>query len=406
VTDQKKQAGEVEFEGTRLLQLVLHFLRSDKRVLVLQGGTRSGKSYAIAQGLCIEFVTQLAQRGSNETWMLSVFRKRMPSLKGSAMRDFFEILNTHNWYDQAYHNKTESEYKVGPIGIEFLGLDDPQKVRGRKRDLAWMNEANEFTFEDFMQIVLRTSGKVILDYNPSDEYHWIYDKVLIRDDIMFDISTYRDNTFLSEDIIKEIEWLREVDDNAWRIYGMGERGSSGAAIYPRFETCEKLPGVFPPVYGLDFGYNNPSSLVAVEIGTNEDNEPSIWIDLLMYERKLTTADVIKRLGDLLEDPYYPTYADSSSPERIDEIRSHKFNIIPADKRNHSVKDGIDFVKRHKIYITEDSEELIREMRGYKWQQDKDERILDVPVKFRDHALDALRYAAYTHYGRPVQWLIA
>ena len=404
-----KEENVAKFEGTRLLQLVLHFLRSDKRILVLQGGTRSGKTYAIAQGLTLEIVQQLSLRAMNETWQLSILRKRMPSLKATAMRDFFEIMNTHNWYDQAHHNKTDHEYNVGPVHTEFVSLDDPQKIRGRKRNVAWLNEANEFSFEDYKQLAFRTSEKLILDYNPSDEYHWIYDKILVRDDVMFDISTYRDNTFLTPEIVKEIEWLKTVDDNAWRIYGMGERGSSGAAIFPRFDTYNDdngPPEDLPPVYGIDFGYNNPSSIVEVWVGKNADDEPCLWANLKLYERKLTTADFMKRLGEAVEDRWFPQYADSSSPERIDEIRTNGFNILPADKRNYSVKDGIDFVKRHRILIHEDSEELIREMRGYKWEMSKDERILDTPVKFRDHAIDALRYAAYTHYGRPVQWLLA
>jgi len=393
-----------EIKGTRLLQEVLAFLGGDKRILVFQGGTRSSKSYSIAQGLIIHFQWMRRDTPPNERFRYSVMRKRMPSLKGTAMRDYFEVMERHGWYSQKNHNKTDNEYREGNVETEFLSLDDPQKIRGRKRNVAWLNEANEFTFEDFKQIAFRTTDKLILDYNPSEEYHWIYDKILTRDDVHYVQSTYRDNPFLTPETVREIEWLQEVDENAWRIYGMGERGSSGAAIYPRFEICDALPGISDPVYGVDFGYNEPSAVVQIE-RTDIDGEMRLYMKENLYETKLTVRDMISRLGEIVGTKYHPIYADSASPDRIEEIFRAGFNIIGADKRNYSVKDGIDFIKRHKIYITADSENLIREARGYKWKQDNQDRILDEPVKFRDHALDAVRYAAYTHHGNPVTWLM-
>lgn len=398
--------GQAEIRGTVLLEKFMHFLSSeDYRVFQSQGGTRSGKSYSIAQGLIIYAKMLEHELAPNETFIISIMRKRMPSLKGTAMRDFFEILQQYGWYSERDHNKTENEYQIGNVLIEFLSLDDPQKIRGRKRNIAWLNEANELTREDFIQITLRTTKKVILDYNPSDEYHWIYDHVEPRSDTMFVKSTYRDNPFLSDEIIKEIEWLKEVDDNAWRVYGEGDRGSSGAAIYPRFQVIDKWPEEGESVYGLDFGHNVPSSLVEVKVIEDEEGGRNLYARQLMYEKKLTTQDIISRLEQFIGKNWEPIYGDSSSPDRIEAIFRAGFNVKGADKRNYSVKDGIDFVKQHRIHIHCESEDLIREMRGYKWKQDAQERILDEPVKFRDHAMDALRYAAYTHFANPVTWLM-
>lgn len=402
--------GVATIEGTKSLEATMHFLgvpTNEKRFLQQQGGTRSGKTYGIAQGLNILVQSLVREVDPRETFRISIMRKRMPSLRGTAMRDFFEIMQKYGWYSESNHNKTDNEYKIGPIEIEFLSLDDPQKIRGRKRDIAWLNEANEFTFEDFKQINLRTTQKLILDYNPSDEYHWIYDHIEPRPETMFVKTTYLDNPFLSDEIIKEIEWLKQVDDNAWRVYGLGERGSSGANIYPRFEVTREWPEEGESAYGLDFGHNNPSSLVEVKITEDdEDGGKSLWVRQLMYEKKLTTADIISRLEAVIDKSWLPIYADSSSPDRIDSIFRAGFNIKGADKRNYSVKDGIDFCRQHRIKVHADSEDLIREIRGYKWRQDANDRILDEPVKFMDHALDAMRYAAYTHFAKPITWLMA
>lgn len=365
----------------------------------------SSKTYSVLQAIVVFAKMLQHELAPSESFAISIIRKRMPSLKGTAMRDFFEILHKYGWYSENDHNKTENEYHFGSVLIEFLSLDDPQKIRGRKRDIAWLNEANELSWEDFKQINLRTKKKVILDYNPSEEYHWIYDNIEPRKETMFVKSTYRDNPFLTPEIIKEIEWLKETDENAWRIYGEGERGSSGANIYPIFQVIEHWPEDGEEVYGLDFGHNVESALIGAKVIEDEEGGRNLYLRLLMYEKKLTTQDIISRLDQFLGKAWEPIYADSSSPDRIDAIHREGFNIKGADKRNYSVKDGIDFVKQHRIHVLADSEDLIREMRGYKWKQDAQERILDEPVKFRDHAMDAVRYAVYTHFSNPVTWLM-
>ena len=135
------------------------------------------------------------------------------------MRDFITILKQYGLYREEHHNKSNSEYKLNKNLIEFISVDQPQKIRGRKRDILFINEANELDFEDWQQLVFRTQEKIVLDYNPSDEYHWIYDKVLVREDVEFYKTTYLDNPFLERSIVKEIELLRETDEQYWQNYG-------------------------------------------------------------------------------------------------------------------------------------------------------------------------------------------
>jgi phage terminase large subunit len=202
-----------------------HLKFSDKKIIVEQGGTRSGKTYNILLWVIFHY----SYYETDKT--ITICRKTFPALRASVMRDFFDILRSRDLYNENFHNKSSHEYYLNGNLVEFISLDQPQKIRGRKRDLLYINEANELTYEDWQQLILRTEGKAILDYNPSDAFHWIYDKVVPREDCAFYQTTYLDNPFLDAGVKAEIERLKDTDEDYWRIYGLGERGMSRATIF-------------------------------------------------------------------------------------------------------------------------------------------------------------------------------
>jgi phage terminase large subunit len=209
-----------------------HLLKSDKRITVEQGGTRSGKTYNILLWVIFHYCA------TNTGKVVTICRKTFPSLRASVMRDFLEILRAHDLYREENHNMSSHEYHLNGNMIEFISLDQPQKIRGRKRNMLYINEANELFYEDWQQLIFRTDGKIVLDYNPSDTFHWIYDRVITRNDCDFFQTTYLDNPFLDPIIVEEIERLRDTDEDYWRVYGLGERGSNRAAIFS-FTTGER-----------------------------------------------------------------------------------------------------------------------------------------------------------------------
>ncbi|HEX8333293.1 MAG TPA: PBSX family phage terminase large subunit [Segetibacter sp.] len=357
---------------------------SKKRITIMQGGTRSGKTYNII----LFFVIKLMQE-SGKT--LTICRASLPSIRGSVMRDFIEILGKLNLYSEDYHNKTENTYLLNGNLVEFVSVDQPQKIRGRKRNYLFINEANELNYEAWMQLVFRTEEKIVIDYNPSDEYHWIYDKVITRDDSDFFVTTYKDNPFLDKGIIDEIERLKEADENYWKIYGLGERGVSQETIYNHYNIIDYMPECDDFIYGLDFGYNNPSALV--KIGIKEDK---MYAEEIMYESKLTTNDLIY-LVETFGLGSCEVYCDAAEPKTIEELSRAGLNVKPGIK---AVKEGISMIKSKPLFITKGSTNLIKEIRNYKWKTDKDGKALDEPVKFQDHLLDAMRYAVYTHFTQP------
>jgi phage terminase large subunit len=353
------------------------------RVVVNQGGTGSSKTYSIAQ---LFIVLGLQNQGK----MFSIVRKSMPTLRATAMRDFMNLLLEYGLYSEDNHNKTQAIYNLNGNQFEFFGLDEPQKVRSRRRDYLWLNEGNEMTLESFRQLNMRTSERVYIDFNPSDEFHWIYDEVLIRPDAEMIKSTYRDNPFLPELVVKEIERYKEVDSNYWNIYGLGERGVSSVRIFTNFEMIEQFPDS-DYMYGLDFGFNHPTALVKVAILDDE-----IYAEELIYESGLTNSDLIKKMEELKVSKSKYLVADSEDTARIEEIRRAGFNVKPAKKGSGSVGAGIDLIKRRKVYLTGNSPNLLKESRVYSWKT-KGEEILDEPVKTNDDGMDALRYPVYYHF---------
>lgn len=366
-----------------------HLLKSKEKIIVQQGGTRSGKTYNILLYLIFEYSLK------NTGKIITISRKTFPSVRATVMRDFIDILKQYNLYKEEHHNKSSSEYQLNNNLIEFISVDQPQKIRGRKRDLLFINEANELDYEDWQQLIFRTTEKIILDYNPSDEYHWIYDKVLNRDDVEFYKTTYLDNPFLNKGIIKEIERLKDTDEQYWQIYGLGEKGISKATIFNYFEITHIPYEAELVSYGADAGYtNDPSTLVSVY-----KKDYNIYIQEHLYRTMMTTKDISDHFKTL-PIGRNPIYFDAAEPRLIDELRRMGHNVQPSLKGRDSINAGIDLLKRFKIHITTDSHNAIQEFRNYKWTEDRNGKLTNKPVDKNNHIIDAVRYATYSILSRP------
>jgi phage terminase large subunit len=367
-----------------------HLELSEKRIVIEQGGTRSGKTYNILIWLIFGY----CMRHQGRT--VTIARKTYPALRSTAMRDFINILKDHELYSEEHHNKSSSEYRLNGNLVEFISLDQPTKVRGRKRDVLFINEANELFFEDWQQLIFRTTDKIILDYNPSDEFHWIYEKVKTREDADFYITTYKDNPFLQQEIIKEIERLKYTDENYWKVYGLGQVGAAKSLIF-NINLTDSIPDNAKLLsYGMDFGFtNDPTTLVAVYL-----HDTDLYIDELLYRTNMTNQDIAKELDRLGLGRRDEIYADSSEPKSIEEIYRMGWNIKPATKGPGSVNIGIDMLKRYVIHVTKRSVNTIKEFRNYKFKEDKNGNVLNEPVDLFNHSVDACRYATYAKLSKP------
>lgn len=365
-----------------------HLTESDKKIIVEQGGTRSGKTFNILLWIIYKYCS------TNTDKTITIVRKTFPAVRGTVMRDFFDILKGANIYFEELHSKSTHEYYVNNNRIEFISLDQPTKIRGRKRHLLFINEANELNYEDWQQLIFRTTEQIIIDYNPSDEYHWIYDKVLTRDDVDFFQTTYRDNPFLESTLVNEIERLKDIDENYWRVYGLGERGKSRSLVF-NFQTIPNIPPNAKLIgRGLDFGFSNdPSALV--ETYVEGDN---MYTRELLYRTGMTNQDIGKELNRLGMDRRDEIWCDSAEPKSIEEIHRMGYNAKKTYKG--AINISIDMIRRYKLYVTEDSINMIKELRNYKYIEDKNGQLTNKPIDAFNHSIDALRYSIVNKLGRP------
>lgn len=367
----------LDIQVTKVFEHNQKMMNSEYRYIFNQGGARSSKTYSILQLLLIQALTI-------PNLNISIVRNTMAALRGAAYTDFINILKDLNIYDKNHHNKSNNLYNFsnGSI-VEFFGSDDDKKLRGRKRDICYINEATDLSYEEFMQLDLRTTNKIILDYNPSDNEHWLY-KLLERENSTLIKSTYKDNPFLPKEQVKLYDNLINTDYNYYRIYALGERPENNVRIYSHFKTCRELPEG-QSFWGLDFGYNDPTALL--ECRKVDD---IIYVRESLYQSRMTTTELITYMKDI--GVKGTIWADSSRPEAIQEILLAGYDIRKANK---AIKDGIMSVKSREIYITEDSINLLKESKKYSWKT-RGEVILDEPVDLDNHACDALRYALHSN----------
>lgn len=291
-------------------------------------------------------------------------------------------------YNPELHTTTDQTYRF-PNGsyIEFFSVDQPTKVRGPGRDILFINEANLINLETFEQLNIRTKRTVIIDYNPADEFSWIYDRVLPLVNCEFIQSTYKDNPFLPKDQVDQIEGLRDIDPNFWKVYGLGERGTAQATIYHKFELYDHVDLDY--CFGLDFGFNHPNALVKVSY-----REKELYFEQKFYASHTTAADLIKAIKPIVGYKY--VYCDGARPEIIEEMRRAGLTAYAADK---DVKKGIDFMRTNRLFVHRESVDIQKEMRSYKWKQRPNGDILDEPIKAFDDLMDACRYGAISYKNK-------
>jgi phage terminase large subunit len=359
-------------------------------VVLNEGGARSSKSHSICQLFIHKMLSE-----KNKNFLIT--RKTLPSLRISAYKMFFDILSKMNLYNTKHHNRTNRTYTYNSNYILFTSLDHPTRIQSTEFNYIWMEEAEEFTFDDFMVLKTRLSSpssdgnpnRIYLTYNPKNENSYINRKVRFHEDVTYIRSTYKDNPFLSESYAKTIESLKTQDNKLYSIYALGEYAEIEGQVYSHIRSANSYPSHFDEtIYGLDFGFNNPTCLLKINI-----HDSVYYITELLYETKLTTADLIHYLSKFKINPADPIYADPSSPEKIEEISKHQYNIIPAE---NTIIGGIDFVKSRKIFTRKTNTNFNNELNEYVWRKDLNGNLLDLPVKYNDHAMDSLRYALFSH----------
>ena len=353
-----------------------------KRIKIIQGGTSAGKTYGILPIL----ITKAATYPRTD---ISVVAESIPHLRRGALKDFLKIMKeTGRYFDERFNKSLlRYEFANGSV-IEFFSADDSSKLRGARRDVLYINECNNVTFESYNELAIRTKKEVYLDFNPANEF-WVHTELKDEQDADFLILTYKDNEALDESIIQQLERNREKAKTStywanWaRVYLDGQIGMLEGVIFSNWKQIDTLPKDAKLIgIGLDFGYtNDPTAIIEIY---NYNGQRIL--NELKYQTGMLNSDIAKELPK-----HVPVYADSSEPKSIDEIRRYGITIKGVTKGKDSINYGIDVMQQQEYLVTSNSVNLIKELRAYCWDTDKQGTRLNKPIDTNNHAIDALRY---------------
>lgn len=366
--------------ASKVYKKLMEGYMSGKTVMSLQGSSRSAKTYSII----IFLITYILQHPGIR---LSIVRKTLPSLKASALVDFKNILMKMELWSDKQFNRSDFIYRFkNGSWVEFFSTDEEQKIRGRKRDILFVNEANEISPMEWQQLKMRTTKFSIIDYNPSfSEEHWIETENKDPDTHHF-ISTYKDNPFLEQKIIDDIEKLKDRNKSLWTVYGLGLRAVIEGRIFESYEIVEDIPAYVKKRFvGMDFGYTNDPTAI-VEVGLHEYD---LYLDEICYQTKMLTSDIIGALKTNCKNR--KIISESADPRLIDEIYNAGLNIHAVEKFQGSIMAGITKMQEYSIKITKRSTNIKKEIDNYVYDQDKEGKYINQPVDEFNHAIDGARY---------------
>lgn len=384
---------EIKMNGTVVLE---ELLKMRKRVRVLEGGSRSSKSWSILQWLILYCARA---RNAGVSKVVTVARARLTWTRATILQDWLRLLKEYGLYSDKDWNKSEMTYNLFGCEVWFCGLDDPQRLHGRKQDVVYINEAMECSKEDWDQLEMRTTECLILDFNPSYSEHWLFSSILTRPDVDYLHSTMLDNQFLEPAIRAKIlsyeptpynVEMGTADEQKWKVYGLGVRAAMENAVLPNHRFVKEFPELAEWWVGLDFGFtNDPTAGIRVALQGGE-----LWLDELLYERGLTNQDISSRLGVAGVGKGRLIVCDSAEPKSIEELRRQGWKATGCAKGPDSVKNSIDVLKRYRLNVTERSINLKTELANYTWRKDRGTgRPLNIPVDDFNHLIDAARYVA-------------
>lgn len=364
-----------------------------KRKKIIQGGSSASKTFSILAIL----IDKSCKTDILET---SVVSESIPHLRRGAIKDFVKIMKeTGRWNDDRW-NKTLLTYTFfNGSYIEFFSADQEDRLRGARRNILYINEANNIAFNSYYQLAIRTSDDIYIDYNPSEQF-WVHSELLKEDDTDFIILTYKDNEALPKNVVSDFSNAQKKADeeerngvkgywyNWCKVYIDGEIGVLQGAVFNNWKQCDSIPEAAKLIkYGLDFGFtNDPTAMVGVWKYNNE-----LYIKQFIYETGLTNKDISDKIT--YNNIHDMIIADSAEPKSIKELKGYGHNIIGANKGPDSIRSSIDVLLQYKMNITKDSIDLIKELRSYKWIIDKENKPTNTPVDYNNHLIDAIRYVA-------------
>jgi phage terminase large subunit len=366
---------------TKVFEKNILAYQAGENLIINQGGTSSSKTYSVLQLLFL--IAKLQKKAR----VISVVSYAFPHLRLGAVRDFDNILLDAGIIPGEVCNKTEMTYHIGNSLIEFFGTENLGKVHGPRRDILFINEANNVKHDIYTQLAIRTRECTFIDYNPVQSF-WVQDEIIPKFKHTFIKSTYADNNFLDANTIMQIE-ARRTNENWWKVYGLGELGTLEGAILTNWRYGA-FDDSLPSGFGMDFGFNDPDVLVKVAI---DDKNKKIYCDEKIYKSGNSAGD-LRQLMQPHCDRNAQIIADCADARMIAEL-SRYFNIKPVDKSKWTVVEALKMMQDYEIIITENSFNIAKELQNYIWSDKK----AGIPLSGFDHSIDSIRYRFQHHIAK-------
>jgi phage terminase large subunit len=365
-----------------------------KRINAFRGGARSSKTHSIlsiaANWLSTGYVTENEYHPKGKFFIL---RATMPALRASAYKEFTEILHDRNVYKFVEHRRTEFEFTFQGRTVRFFSTDDlnSEKLRGQQSTFFYLNEANTISYDAFNQLIMRCEVFCFLDYNPAGIQNWckthIEETRLELGDVRLDVSTYMDNPFIPSEMVEEIENYANTDPDYYEVYTKGNWIQLRNLVFNKYELCEYMPEDYDKrYYGLDFGWNDPTTCVEVRIKGKQ-----MYIKELFYEQHMTIPEMADAI---FSNDVKKVYCDHE-PRTIKHLKSLGVQARKATKGRDSIEQGLNFIRQHEVFLYHKSQNLIREWSSYRYKEDRDGEVTDKPMDKDNHTPDAVRMACST-----------
>lgn len=374
-------------------------LKLEARKKVVQGGTSSGKTYAIIP-ILIDRLTKASRL------KCTVVAETLPSVKEGALDIFKSVMDdTNRWVEDHWNASSLTYTFANKSRIQFKSFDSVGKAKASgKRDILFLNEANHIPYSIADALMIR-SKETWIDFNPDNEF-WAHKETLKEPNSEFILINYPDNEAIPKETLEDLLIKKQkafynidlpfekiyqstnIKNDYWanwcKVYIYGQIGSLEGVVFNNYEIIKAIPEEARLIgLGLDFGYSNDPTAI-IEVYKFNNNR---ILNEIVYEKGLLNSQIAKKINTK-----EIVYCDSAEPKSVKELKQHGVRAVGVTKGSDSVRFGINIMQEQEYLVTESSLNLINELRKYSWAKDKKtDETLNHPIDDYNHAIDAVRY---------------
>lgn len=410
-----EDVAEFKYKPTTAFHKIKELFKTHEPLYIVQGGQGASKTISILMLLIDVLIRKKID--------VTICSAEKSKLMDTCFRDFAKILKDWNVPVKAIHEREGVVHFWSGGYCEFIGLDKADIGKGRRRDIIYINEANKVTLSNYADISQRAK-QMICDYNP-DALFWLNN---LQNDKNFINLTYKDNEYLPEQEVKNIERYRELgynEDgtirsefwvNKWLVYGEGRVGSVEGRIYNwkriSYEDYKKIS--VTPIYVVDWGMVDPFGVAQMkyydgniyihEVNYESENQIRARLkptELMQINSKEEEGLVIWLFQKWGVPKNAVIVCDSNRPSKIMTLRNAGWEYAYAIGHKSKLLDRIGMISNLNIFYTESSKNAEYEQMNYRYALDKFGNTMEEPVDCDNHIIDPVSYGIQHYFNKGV-----